>query len=91
MSGNRSIQRRLRNAPPSAAFWCGGVAAVVGFGGATFSPVILKVISIVLGVGLGILAMVLLTKNRHFDPYSWSGPTSSGPAPTDVGGGGGGT
>jgi hypothetical protein len=81
MSSNRSIRSRIRNAPPSAAFWCGGVAAVVGFGGSTLSPVILKVVAIVLGVGLGILAVVLLVKHRDFDPSSWSGPTSTGPMP----------
>jgi hypothetical protein len=34
VSSKQSIRRRLWNAPPSAGFWLGGVAIILGFGGA---------------------------------------------------------
>ncbi|MFL6120976.1 hypothetical protein [Actinophytocola sp.] len=84
MPSKQSIRRWLWNAPPTAGFWLAGVALIVATGGAalSLSPVILKVIAIVLGVGLGLFALVLISGNRDFKPESWSEyGSSSGPMP----------
>ena len=87
MPSNQSTRRRLWNAPPTAGFWLAGAAIVVVGLGAVLSPVLLKVIVIVLGVGLGLFGLVLITTNREFKPESWSDyGSSSGPVPpTDSG------
>jgi len=67
MASKESIRRRLWNAPPTAGFWCCGVALVVACAGAYLSPVL-----VVLGIALGLVGLVLITTNRDFKPESWS-------------------
>jgi hypothetical protein len=80
------IRRRIRNLPPSAAFWCFGLAFVgMGFAfGFGLPDVVLGII----GFGFVGLGFVLLVLNRDFAPGSW--PDVSTP-PFPPGGDGGGS
>ena len=93
MSSATGIRSRIRNLPPSLAFWCILVGAIfVGFGFAQ-GQIVWRVILLVIAAGWFVAFAALYTGNRHFDStYQTADPSSPGPVNVgggDSGGGGG--
>jgi hypothetical protein len=79
MSRASGIRRRIRNLPPSVAFWCFAVAAFVVSFGLSEGPVVVRVIVTASGAGLFILGGLMYLWNRHHDPYAGGGPPPPAP------------